>query len=324
MGNHLTRLTKWCCNDIQYNKQNIVVAGNGIALFDRYSQKQIFSFSSPKNISCIGIDDKYIYTRNTEGVYYIFDCIKGFRVCRCKIKGIANISFDNTFLISHEEHCIIDVLMFNDNFYYFTKFYPETCEYKTIKLVSYPNLVLTDIYYVDEQKEAYVLFNETCCLNKDSTTSKLFVINTETMQISLSTDINCKHGLWPLAIISNELIMFNDITIFNYKSLKIKPIKDLTQQLFVGEGYLRTISIQKNNKIAFICSNSIYVYDLSDEQVTHSFKGKHYLAFKLVDNVAWIGTWNGTLVHNAEIESAKTACTGNGECTGDGSVCSVD
>lgn len=296
MGNHLTSLTKRCCNDIQYNERSIVVAGNGIALFDRHSLKQTFSFSSPKNISCVGIDNKYIYMRNTNGIYYVFDCVNGLRVCRSKLSGIANTSFDNSFLISHKEHCIIDVLMLKDNFYYFIKFYPETYEYKTIKLVSYPSLVLTDIYYVDDQKKAYVLFNETCCLNKESTISKLLVINTETMQISLSTDISCKHGLWPLAIINDELVVFNDITIFNYKSFETKKINGLNQQLFVEKSFLRSISALKDNRIAFICSSSIYVYDLIDGQVTNAFKGEHCSAFQLIDGNAWIGTWTGTFI----------------------------
>lgn len=292
------KITKGLCSLIRECENDIIIGGNQIILFDKKTLSKKTSFIV-KNVSGADMDDKYIYSKDTSGVYRVFDYKTNQKICTSKYRKLDDTSFDNGFYILQCQHQIIDVLKFRNSFYYLVKFSPESNNYEEFQLLKYPDAVLKQMVYDDVTQTMYILFNETCCLNKESTISHLKIVDIKSMKEIADLSRKYPHGIWPIFAFQNNKLLSNDMIIWDYKNNTSEKVNGLSNGLFAENGYLHEV-VQQENLLIFICSKKVFVYDLLQKRVTHIFDNKDCSTARIIDGKMFLGTWQGVYVYEME------------------------
>lgn len=276
---------------MDYNDDYICIAGDKIGLIDKSNGNLIFKISSVKNIISVCIDEKNIYAKKTNGVYYIVDIQTHSIIEKINLMGEYSEVQDFPIYILRNG-VVFDLLNLDNGEFCAVKydFNKKTQETLTIPL----SWNYSCINYVVENGKTYLLFKERSCESKDIIKCPYIVLDTEKMEVVDKTCFSFEHSNFPFGLISREFILLKNMQIVNIHTPNRLQILNEINQGTNKYGYFYKIVPLDYYSFILVFSKVVFVYDLQQNKLIRQFFGEYLSNALCVNNILYIGTWEGT------------------------------
>lgn len=287
----MKKILNFGCGAIAYDEQYIAAAGNKIGLVNRKTDEMCDTLTGVKNIISIKIRDGYIYAKTTLGMYYMFDLTtqqlqyKGY----CQEKK--NSSHDGKFFV-YAKGIIFDILSLVDGQCYFIKYDCLLGKYEKV-CVAKSNFSCKDWWVNYQERKAYILLLERCCLNHPKTNSYVSVVNINNLQVETEIPIIFEHGIMPIGFININSILLNNMQIYDIDSCA-KQVLDFNNYFQDAScGYFVRMNSDGNRNLILIFSKCIFIFDLITKQLCKSYVCQYGDNAIYIDGKVYIATWDG-------------------------------
>lgn len=290
-GYRMQRILNFGCGAIAYNAQYIAAGGNKIGLVNRISNEMCGTLAGKKNITALRMNDGYVYAKTTAGIYSMFDLetqqLQGTGYCREK----KNSSHDGKFYVA-TKGILLDILSFKDGQYYFMQYDFISQKYEKV-CVAKSNFTCKDWLVDDQERKAYILFLEKCCLNHSKTNCYISVVAIDTLQIQAEKSIAFEHGVVPIGLINTHSVLLNTMQIYDMDTSEKTALDSNTDFQNTDYGYFVRMRLAENSHLILIFSKRVLVFDLTTNKLCQSCAYQYGHDAIYLDGKTYIATWDG-------------------------------